>query len=52
MRRLFAAAGPQQDGLGIRVNLKFTVFCLFAAAMLILEGCSTTPARLPAVPPD
>jgi predicted acylesterase/phospholipase RssA len=52
MRTLFASAGPQEDGFGIRPNLKSTVFCLFAAAMLLLEGCSTTPARLPAVPPD
>ncbi|WP_316150019.1 patatin-like phospholipase family protein [Cupriavidus sp. BIC8F] len=52
MSRLFAAAELLRGSAGSGMNLASAVFCLIAAAMLVLQGCSTTPARLPAVPAE
>ncbi|WP_255519772.1 patatin-like phospholipase family protein [Cupriavidus sp. IK-TO18] len=52
MSRLFAAMGSLAGVTDAQLNLKSTVLSLIAAFMLVLQGCATAPARLPAVPPD
>jgi len=52
MSKLFATARSLGGVVGSRLNLESGFFCLIVAATLILQGCSTTPKRLPAVPPE
>lgn len=53
MSRLFAAAECLRRVIG-GAALTSAVPSLIAAALVlvVLQGCSTTPARLPAVPAD
>ncbi len=52
MSRLFAAMVPLAGVADVQPNLKSTVLSLIAAFMLVIQGCATAPARLPAVPAD
>ncbi|SOE86946.1 Predicted acylesterase/phospholipase RssA, contains patatin domain [Burkholderia sp. YR290] len=50
--RFFAATESMGAFAGRKLYLKSAVLGLFTAVILVLQGCSTTPGRLPAVPSE